>query len=312
MNYFLVNVVRRGAALPLGMSIQPPTMLDFSPVIGEMEAGAVEQPPSPFEAKSHRTELGKDASVRGVSATALEDTTFPTPQPKMISSFSSSETPTPQTPLPSTQLESDISEATATAPVGLRTKVAEESQASQPPTDRVPGLTLPSAEELSGTWPSEKLSVSSASKGNGARGGEDLSENRMPTPVNHGESPQPVRPRLEPRAPQAAVDLIDARMPSEEADPQGPSASKEAREGGGQITPRSERTWEAGGTSGFWREGDETLTPTPEAPRIEVRIGRVEIRATTPPMPVAPASRQRPSGFVEYSRARSYRDRKWY
>jgi hypothetical protein len=312
MSDFLVNVVRRGAALPFGMSIQPPTMPDFSPVIGEMEAGAVDQPPSSFAAESRRTELGRDASMRRVSGTALQDTTFPTPQPGMIASSSSSEAPTPQTPLPSIQLESHVSEATATAPVGVRTKVAETSQDSQPPTDRVPGVTLPSAEELPGPRSSERVSVSLAPREKGAHGGEHRGETQILNPVAQGGSPQPSPPRQEPRPPQAAIELIDVRIPSEEADAQVALAAREAREGGGQIAPRPERIWEAGEALGFWREGDEAPSPTPEAPRVEVRIGRVEIRVTTPPLPVAPASRQKPSGFVEYTRARSYRDRKWY
>jgi hypothetical protein len=312
MSDFLVNVVRRGAALPFGMSIQPPSMLDFSPVIGEMEVGAVDQPPSPFAAESYRTELGMDASMRGVSGTALQDTTFPTPQTGMISSSSSSEMPTPQTPLPSTHLESHISEATASAPVGMWTKVAETSQDSQPPTDRVPGLTLPSVGELPGPWSSERVSVSLTPREKGVHGGEHRGETQILNPVAQGGSPQPSPPRLEPRPPQAAVELIDVRIPSEEADPQVSLASREAREGGDQITPRSERAWEAGGAFGLWHEGDETPPSTPESPRIQVRIGRVEIRVAKPPMPAAPASPQRPNGFVEYTRARSYRDRKWY
>jgi hypothetical protein len=312
MSDFLVNVVRRGAALPLGMSPQPPTMPDFSPVIGEMEASAADQPPSPFAAESRRTELGRDVSRRGVSGTALQDTTSPTPQPGMISPSSASETPTPQTPLPSSQLESHLSEATATAPVGVQTKVAEKSQDSQSPTDRIPGVTLPSAEELSRTWPSERVSVSLAPGEKRAQSGEHRGENQLLNLVAQGNSPQPSPPRMEPRPPQTAIELIDVRIPSEEADAQVPLAAREAGERGNQITPRPERTWEAGGTVGFWREGDEAPSPTPETPRVEVRIGRVEIRVTSPPLPVAPASRQRPSGFVEYTRARSYRDRKWY
>ena len=312
MSDFLVNVVRRGAALPVGMSLQPPTMPAFSPVIGEMEVGVVDQPPSPFETGPHRTGLGRDASMRGVSGIALQDTTFPTPQPGMISPSLSSEMPTPQTPLPSTHPESHRADATATALVGVQTKVAGASQDSQPPIDRVPGVTLPSPEKLSGTRPSEGVSVSLAPGEKGARGDEHPGENQLLNPVAQEESPRPSPPRSEPRPSQVAVGLTDALIPSEEADPQAPFASGDTREGGGQIAPGFERTWGAGGTLGFWRQGDEGSTPAPESPRIEVRIGRVEIRVTTPPTPTAPASPQSPSGFVEYSRARSYRDRKWY
>lgn len=50
----------------------------------------------------------------------------------------------------------------------------------------------------------------------------------------------------------------------------------------------------------------------PEEPRIEVRIGRIEIRQAPPPPPPAPAPRREPRGFPEHSLARRYLDRRWY
>jgi hypothetical protein len=312
MSDFLVNVVRRGAALPLGMSIQPSTMLDFSPVIGEMEVGVADQPPSPFEHESYWTESGMGAPMREVSETALEDTPFPTPRPGIISPLSPSETPTPQTPLPPTQLESHIAEPTATAPVGARAKADATSQDSPPPTDQVPGMTLPSAEDHAGPWPRERLGISLPPRENGAQGREPLAENQLPNLFAPGESPQPQPSRLVPPPLKASVELVGSPMVPEEAHPQIQQTPSEGREGGSQLIPRSEKTWEVGGTLGLWYEGDEASTSAPESPHLKVRIGRVEIRVAKPPMPSAPASPQRPNGFVGYTRARSYRDRKWY
>jgi hypothetical protein len=47
-----------------------------------------------------------------------------------------------------------------------------------------------------------------------------------------------------------------------------------------------------------------------EEPRIEVRIGRIELRSAPPPPPApAPAARR---GFEEFASKRRYQDRKWY
>jgi hypothetical protein len=311
MSDFLVNVVRRGAALPLGMSPQLPTKLDFSPIIGDMEVGVVDSAPSPFAPESHRTELGVDASTLGMDAPApgaggpaLQETPIATPQAGVTLPSSSTKT---LTPLAYPDIRA--SEATVTAPVDVQQEVAEDSQGSQPPTDRVQGVTPPSPRELADPWPSERVSVSLAPWGNRHQDGEHLGENHVQNPINRGESSQPALPRLEPRPPEAVVDIIDARIPSGEADPQVPLAPKEEV---GWIAPRSDRTWESDGASELLHEADAASTSTPESPRIEVRIGRVEIRVTKPPLPAAPASPQKPNGFAEYARARSYRDRKWY
>jgi hypothetical protein len=49
-----------------------------------------------------------------------------------------------------------------------------------------------------------------------------------------------------------------------------------------------------------------------EEPAIEVRVGRVEIRAAVPPRPVSPAPRRAPRGFQERLAARRHADRRWY
>ena len=54
------------------------------------------------------------------------------------------------------------------------------------------------------------------------------------------------------------------------------------------------------------------VAPEPEEPRIEVRIGRVEIKTAPPPVRPAPAPPKGPKGFREQAAVRSYRDRKWY
>jgi hypothetical protein len=46
------------------------------------------------------------------------------------------------------------------------------------------------------------------------------------------------------------------------------------------------------------------------APRVEVRIGRIDVEIAQPsPAPAAPAPRERPRGFDDYARLRSYLQR---
>lgn len=49
----------------------------------------------------------------------------------------------------------------------------------------------------------------------------------------------------------------------------------------------------------------------PEEPRIEVRIGRIEILQAPPPPPPALAPRREPRGFADHTLARRYLDRRW-
>ena len=50
----------------------------------------------------------------------------------------------------------------------------------------------------------------------------------------------------------------------------------------------------------------------PAAPRIQVRIGRVDVRVTRPTTVAKPAPLQGQHGFADYALARRYQDRRWY
>jgi hypothetical protein len=53
--------------------------------------------------------------------------------------------------------------------------------------------------------------------------------------------------------------------------------------------------------------------PAEKEPRIEVHIGRVEVRFAQTPSPPSPVRQpSRPRGFNEYALARRYLDRNWY
>ena len=52
--------------------------------------------------------------------------------------------------------------------------------------------------------------------------------------------------------------------------------------------------------------------PAPDAPRVDVRIGRIEILPPPAAAPPPAAPRRQPRGFAAETSARSYRDRRWY
>jgi hypothetical protein len=54
------------------------------------------------------------------------------------------------------------------------------------------------------------------------------------------------------------------------------------------------------------------LAPESAEPRIEVRIGRVELRAAPPPAPPPAPAREERRGFEDHALARRYLRRKWY
>jgi len=87
----------------------------------------------------------------------------------------------------------------------------------------------------------------------------------------------------------------------EEARPER-SADREAR-----IVPRPMPD------EAFGRASDAATgfrTTEPPHPPVEVRIGRIDIEVTRPaPPPAAPAPRERPRGFDDYARLRSYLER---
>ena len=83
----------------------------------------------------------------------------------------------------------------------------------------------------------------------------------------------------------------------------------------GSITPRPRADRPAGALPARL---DVRHPPQPEAtaaPRVEVRIGRIEVRVTRPPAPQAPPASppaERSGGFERYILARRYLDRGWY
>ena len=112
-------------------------------------------------------------------------------------------------------------------------------------------------------------------------------------------APVPVAPAPGPEPPRVTVPVPESARPAEPSLPAPPAP---------QAVPLpSPRTPEPALPP---RLRAEPSVPEPTEPRIEVRIGRVELRAAPPPIPPPPSREGR--GFEDYALARSYMRRKWY
>jgi hypothetical protein len=80
-----------------------------------------------------------------------------------------------------------------------------------------------------------------------------------------------------------------------------------------RIVPRAQEPAGAGLKSSALAGDAASRVSQSESPRVEVRIGTVEVRMSNPtPQPPAPARASAPRGFESYTAARRYLDRKWY
>lgn len=121
-------------------------------------------------------------------------------------------------------------------------------------------------------------------------------------------APAQPEPRSRPPVPESRVPPVSL-APNSSSSPEDGASPRAAR-------PRAEPPAPAPGRLGTAHAASER---TPETPRVQVRIGRVEIRVSKPaarpsppPAPKAPAGSRGPRGFSEHSLARRYLDRRWY
>ncbi|HEX8162181.1 MAG TPA: hypothetical protein VF538_09930 [Pyrinomonadaceae bacterium] len=80
-----------------------------------------------------------------------------------------------------------------------------------------------------------------------------------------------------------------------------------------RIVPRAQEPGDAGLKSSALAGDAASRDSQGESPRVEVRIGTVEVRMSNPtPQPPAATRASAPRGFESYTAARRYLDRKWY
>ena len=128
-------------------------------------------------------------------------------------------------------------------------------------------------------------------------------------PITGGEAPEPAPPVLEPRQPSShggtPAPLVTPRRETPEPPPL-------RAEGSAQVAPRSLGSWGPGGPPVRLDPAKQAPAPATETPRIQIKIGRVEVRVAKPPPAATPRPPERARGFGDYSLARLYLDRVWY
>ncbi len=123
-------------------------------------------------------------------------------------------------------------------------------------------------------------------------------------PRNQTGDPSPPRP--EPRPTPHAVSPPAPATPAEEAPPAIPPPGEDP----GHALPRPRSPWHPEPTGRLGPMGAASVL-APTEPRIQVRIGRVEVGVTTRALPAPPPARAA-HGFADHAWARRYLDRVWY
>lgn len=127
---------------------------------------------------------------------------------------------------------------------------------------------------------------------------------RGPRPRNQTDDPS--SPRPEPRPTPHAASPPAPATPAEEAPPPIPPPGEDP----GHALPRPRSPWHPEPTGRLGPTGAASV-PAPTEPRIQVRIGRVEVGVTTRALPAPPPARAA-RGFADHAWARRYLDRVWY
>jgi hypothetical protein len=298
MSDFLRNLVRRGSGLPPESVPQPPLAVDFPPVVEETESLMEERPAPAFDHAPLHIVSGQTASTPSPVPLARPDTSRVAPQPGVA--------------FPPVSLAGPVAapDPIAPSPLGGR----ESSAAAAPSAQRLPDLARSAGLLAGAPGVVPPLAPQSAPAS---------APTQRESPARLADSGSPSEVALTSSEPGGLVSDREALMqPSQSSTLVWPGETGLAhsrgavlspatvREEVGQIVPRPTSAW--GADVPLALQPEVEVPAAPEVPRVEVRIGRIEIRATPPPVPAPPASSQRPHGFADYARARRYADRQWY
>ena len=336
MSTFLVNLAQRGAGLPPVTSVQPPVMPNFPLSI---EPSAPERfAPEPFDAAAPMTE--SEPSIRP-AAPQVE-----TPPLERVEAAPLSPRPAPLSPRPApfspenesapAALERATEVFNARPPSDPETSDLETSHVPRPPSEATADLfssRAPLREEITTTskgmpelQPPPVVDMAEAS-GLQIEISPEAPTHWLPrlgnapvSPANHeGEAPsttgpQPAWPQPSPRVDHSDTFAMHQEVPASTA----VSAKDHTQEASAVLRPRetaeSAMSWLEQPWPGHpWSlEPSIKATPAPEPPRIQVRIGRVEVRVTRPPVETKPTSAREPRGFGAYGTKRRALGRNWY
>jgi len=298
MSDFLVNLVRRGAGLAPEMSPKPVVGLNSSALLAEAHHGVAEKGlESEAEDRLERTresETSRSMMIQRLPASAGSVAAGLTPR--------NVEAPlSHRNPLSSGAVSSPISAREGTSRPGPRpgwTTTAPRSE-EDPHEHRIHGPRRPETFQAverdvllprnDTSSPSEKLSPGTLVE----------KRERSVLPEWQTEQNEPPSPR----------DVASASGFDVEGRLRDPLASTKRAVA---IAPRLGPSWDPGSPPA--RLSAPQAAPGAEASttRIQVRIGRIEIRVVKPPAQPTPAPTHKPGGFAEYTLARRYLDRVWY
>lgn len=322
MSNFLDNMSRRGAGLPPEVTLQPARQQLVSSMPGKVHRGAGLPPEVTLQ--SARQQLV--SSMPGEDQGGVMGWTTATPASDEAPSGKPDEDPSePRAPTPALV---DMPPTVPIAPTVPRPQVLDSatppSHAPMPSPDR----TLPSHRSTETRDPSRKSSrAQQLNRPSDAERAELVQpiphrparRAKLPPerPVREAESPPASSARSErpqaiqttPRDGNPATPVVHAGDVSLKSLP----SSEEA----GRLVPRVQGPWEAGGPPVRPSVADATPISAAEPPLVQVRIGRVEVRAISPPVltPAAEPAQAKLAdsrGFADYALARRHLDRLWY
>lgn len=279
MSDFVVNLVRRGAGLASSVS---PRKLAWEEALVGAETGAEERiDPAPEAGPSP-----EDPTAR-VSPPEVCAPEVPEREPALRPSSTPPARPIAAAP-PARAITIAASPSLAPGPRPLETPsrapVPDSSAAPSPrPRDAPPPSPVRSR-------------LRAIAAGVDSRPSREAGQRETPPPVR---LERPAAPPAWPRAnrPDPTLDLAEVPIPE----------GQSQREDSPPIGTPSSPVRPSAPPPLPWTR----VSATPEVPRVEVKIGRVEILPA--PLPLPPLTpRREPRGFAEQALARSYRDRRWY
>jgi hypothetical protein len=298
---FLINLVLRGAGLPPQVPVQLPSRPEFIPAVEEERPGA---------------EAEDGEAVRMLHSTAFQEVSLREEPPSTSRPAALARVPEPvpsralnppsltTDPLLSLRVTNGASTGTEVAALEATESPPGSAQQSEQQRQKDPPLSLEATAELAEVllnWqPAVRWPLT----------GPERSVNRVVTApdewesaLHHSRTPPGLDPRADPR-PEATVSDA-SELPGSEMTvlPTALAATEEAV----PVRPQPRVAWEPPAPPAVSRSLDAAVAAS-DRPRVQVRIGRVEVQMTPPPVP---AALRGPRGFAGHSLARRYLDRTW-
>lgn len=344
MSDFLTNLVRRGAGLPQGIVPTPPYVPDLYHGVANPNVNPnddrVDLSTRLIEAESRPAESGIEVSTQRTAIPSLSEKPLVTQSGPIESESPStdsgmeavtqeavtqkdslpghSERPTVKVRTQSESASPDFSSITTESPDNadngardfhdVREKVVQEVVREEVVINSQDPHRSQALDEDTNPQTRVRI-VAPASLSTGIAESEPTGQDHAP-PMKQAIRVEPSEissPRSGPEWQESDLDDYGSPSPTGEPTPQAPLASGEEIK---PIVPRPRNSWELGVPPARLGEAEAVVEPSNESPPIEVRIGRIEFRVTSPPK--IPRGSQRPRGFGEFARARNYADRKWY